>query len=315
MVARLGEALARASGPPPAGETWIGDDAAVVAAPVGFLVLASDAALEGVHADLSLVGLDDLGWKALTAAVSDLGAMGARPLQALVSLCVPPATDVDLLNAGVAEASAEWGCPVVGGDLSTADQVVVVVAVTGTLEPGGPGAVHRDGARPGDRLFVTGPLGGSAAGLRVLKESVDEKRPGSVDDRASRVGAALVDAHRRPRARLAEGWVARQAGARAMIDVSDGLSTDLDRLAIASAVGVVLDALPVVDGATLAEALGGGEDYELIIATPNAKGLIESFEIAGLRVPVAIGRCTADPAERLLAGAPFDRTGFEHAVS
>src|SRR5271163_2728520 len=96
VVGRLREALARASGPVPAGETWIGDDAAVVRAPAGPLVLAIDAALGGVHTDLDVLGLDDLGWKALTASVSDLAAMGARPLQALVTLAGPPGTDLDL---------------------------------------------------------------------------------------------------------------------------------------------------------------------------------------------------------------------------
>ena len=159
---------ARATGPAPDAELWIGDDAAVVAAPHGPLVLAADAVVEGVHADLSLVSLDDLGWKALSAAVSDIGAMGARPLHALVTICVPPGTDLDALAEGVAEASAAWNCPVVGGDLSAAAQVVVSVAVSGVLEGGRP-PVTRAGASAGDVLVVTGPLGGSAAGLRLLR--------------------------------------------------------------------------------------------------------------------------------------------------
>ncbi|MGH9093234.1 MAG: AIR synthase related protein, partial [Acidimicrobiales bacterium] len=134
VLARVANSMRAASGPVQPGEIWIGDDAAVVAPPAGMLVLATDAAVAGVHADLSLVGLDDLGWKALTAAVSDLGAMGARPLHALVTACAPPGTDLDLLAAGVAQASAAWACPVVGGDLSTASEVVVSVAVTGTLD-------------------------------------------------------------------------------------------------------------------------------------------------------------------------------------
>src|ERR1700691_3047674 len=88
-------------GPAPAGEIWIGDDAAVVGRPEGRLVLAVDAAVEGVHADLALVTLADLGWKAIAAAISDIGAMGARPMHALVTLCAPPGTDLALLNQGV----------------------------------------------------------------------------------------------------------------------------------------------------------------------------------------------------------------------
>lgn len=320
-IERIANAMRRASGPPPPGQIWIGDDAAVVPAPGGPLVLATDAAVAGVHADLSLVGLDDLGWKAFTAAVSDVGAMGARPLHALVTLCVPPGTDLDALAGGVAEASAEWRCPVVGGDLSTAGQVVVSVAVTGLLDGDRP-PVTRGGASPGDRLLVTGPLGGSAAGLRLLRERAGAASGGGsggrpraetgAEERAET--AVLVDAHRRPRARPAEGQAARLAGASAMIDVSDGLSIDLHRLADASGVGFRLDGVPVAAGATQQEALGGGEDYELVLATPDPSGLASAFASAGLRPPVPIGRCTADPAERLLAGEPLPRLGWQHPV-
>ena len=302
-IERIGLALAEVQGGPPTGEVWLGDDAAVVAPPEGFLLLATDAALAGVHADLALVGLDDLGWKALTAAVSDIGAMGGRPVHALVTACVPPGTDLDALIAGVAGAARATGCVVVGGDLSTAGQVVVSVAVTGTLEGDGP-PVTRSGADPGAHLFVTGPLGSSAAGLRLLRRGGDPS-PG---------GAALVDAHRRPRARVAEGVAARRGGASAMIDVSDGLSIDLDRLALASGVGVRLDALPVAEGATPAEGLGGGEDYELVIAAPDPGRLEGAFAAAGLSPPLPIGRCTDQPAERTLDGEPLPRTGWEHRL-
>jgi thiamine-monophosphate kinase len=289
-----------ASGPPRPGEIWIGDDAAVVAWPAGPLVLSTDAAVAGVHADLALVGLDDLGWKALTAAVSDIGAMGAVPVHALVTYLLAPGTDVGRLAAGVAEASARWRCPVVGGDVSVAEQVAVSVAVTGRLEGGAP-AVRRAGARPGDRLFATGPLGASAAGLRLL--------------RAGATGpAALLGAHRRPWARLAEGRTARDAGATAMIDVSDGLALDLHRLADASGVGFALTAVPVADGATVEEALGGGEDYELVLSTGDPDALAGAFAAAGLRPPVDLGRCTADPAERTLAGEALPRLGWQHPV-
>jgi thiamine-monophosphate kinase len=301
--------MRRASGPVRTGQIWIGDDAAVVAPPAGPLVLATDAAVAGVHADLSLVGLDDLGWKALTAAVSDVGAMGGRPTHALVALCVPPGTDLDALAAGVAEASGEWRCPVVGGDLSTAGQVVVSVAVAGVLDGDLP-PVTRGGASPGDRLLVTGPLGGSAAGLRLLRE----RATAPAGWRAPSYAAALVDAHLRPRARLAEGQAARSAGASAMIDVSDGLSIDLHRLADASGVGFRLVDVPVANGATRKDGLGGGEDYELVVATADPDGLAAAFASSGLRSPVTIGRCTTDPRERLLDGEPLPRLGWQHPV-
>jgi thiamine-monophosphate kinase len=299
VVRRIAGALAQASGPPPPDELWIGDDSAVVRRPEGALVLATDAVVEGVHADLALVALADLGWKAMTAAVSDIGAMGARPLHALVTLCGPPGTDLDALTSGLAEASAEWGCPVVGGDLSGAREVMVSVAVTGVLDGTRP-AVRRSGARPGDALVVTGPLGSAAAGLRLL--------------RAGETTGPLVAAHKRPWARLAEGTVARAAGATAMIDVSDGLALDLHRLADASGVGFALTRVPVAPGATLEEALAGGEDYELVVATPEVEALVGDFAAAGLRSPIVIGRCTADVGERRLEGELLGRLGYEHAV-
>jgi thiamine-monophosphate kinase len=304
IVAHLARILGAASGPPGPAEIWIGDDAAVVGAPDGRLVLATDAAVAGVHADLSLVGLDDLGWKALTAAVSDVGAMGARPLHALVTLCAPPRTDLEALTAGLAEASARWTCPVVGGDLSTADQVVISVAVVGVLEGASP-PVTRTGASPGDLLVVTGALGGSAAGLRLLRGGGGTEGGGE---------GALVRAHRRPEARLVEGVAARTAGATAMIDVSDGLSIDLHRMADASGVGFRLDSVPVAPGATRDEALSGGEDYELIVATKDADALVAAFAARGLRPPLVLGRCVADRTDRRLEGGPLPRTGWEHSM-
>jgi thiamine-monophosphate kinase len=302
--------MGRASGPPPPGEIWIGDDAAIVTPPSGPLVLATDAVVGGVHCDLALTGLDDLGWKGLTAAVSDIGAVGARPLHALVTFCVPPGADVGRLADGVAQASAEWGCPVVGGDVTAAGDVVVSVAVTGVLDGPEP-AVLRSGARPGDHLFVTGPLGASAAGLRVLRAPA-RRLPG--DRGPADVSDQLAASHRRPTARLAEGVAARRAGATAMIDISDGLSIDLHRVADASGVGFRLDRLPVAAGAIRAEALGGGEDYELLIAVSDPETLERAFADAALRPPLAIGRVTGDPSERLLDGDPLPRTGWEHRI-
>jgi thiamine-monophosphate kinase len=298
-IGRLTQIMGRAAGPRPAGDLWIGDDAAVVDAAGQRLVLATDAAVAGVHADLAVVGLDDLGWKGLTAAVSDLGAMGAVPRWALVTFGLPPRTDLDRLAGGVAEASVAWACPVVGGDLTTADQVVVSVSVVGLLDGPRP-AVTRAGAVGGDTLVVTGPLGASAAGLRWLRAGVSD--------------GPLVSAHRRPPARLAAGQVARAADATAMIDVSDGFSLDLHRLADASGVGFVLDDLPVAEGATTDDALGGGEDYELIIATGDPDALAAALAAAGLPAPFVLGRCVDDPAVRRLGRDDLPRLGWEHPI-
>jgi thiamine-monophosphate kinase len=265
----------------------------------------------GVHADLDLVGLDDVGWKALAVNVSDLAAMGGRPLHALVTVSGPLGElDFDALFDGLLAAAEAYQCPIVGGDISTAPTLVVTVAVTGTVDGAAP--VLRSGARPGDLLFVTGPLGSSAAGLALL--------------RAGRAGEApdLALAHCRPRARVAEGRAASTAGATAMIDVSDGLATDLRHLADASRVGVVLDRVPIAVGVTRAlgsdsdggagldAALGGGEDYELLFAAPDAGRVELVFAATGLALPLQIGECTADAAERRLGEDPLPERGWEH---
>jgi thiamine-monophosphate kinase len=304
---------------PPVGEVWIGDDAAVLGPKKGPLVLTTDLSVAGVHGDLRLIGLDDLGWRALAAAVSDVAAMGARPDGAVVAVAGPPSTDLDLLYEGIAASSEAHRCPVVGGDLSNSADIVLAVAVSGHLE-GALGPVLRSGARAGDHLFVTGPLGAGAAGLRMLRASAEPRtRSGSGSRAPARAtahsdrDAALEAAHRRPRARLDEGETARSAGARAMIDVSDGLLADLGHVADASMVGFRLDDVPVAPGATLEDALGGGEDYELVVATPGPEELVAAFVDAGLRPPLPIGTCTADPTERTLAGKPTTALGWEHS--
>jgi thiamine-monophosphate kinase len=237
-------------GPPP-GQVWIGDDAAVLE---GGLLLAVDAVVEGVHFQPDQA-LDDVGWKALTVNVSDVAAMGGTPTAAVVSIVGPTHVDLDLLLKGVADAAADYGCAVVGGDLANGPALVVTVAVTGAVD-GQP--VLRSGARPGDTIYVTGPLGGAAAG----------------------------GYRSRSHARVAEGVAARRAGATAMIDVSDGLAADLGHIATASGVGVVLENVPVAAGATEDQALHGGEDYELV------------FTGGDLPLGTPIGRCTGDQSDR-----------------
>jgi thiamine-monophosphate kinase len=283
------------------------DDAGVIAVPHGGpVVLSVDSVVEGVHVDLALCSPADMGWKAVMGALSDLAAMGSVPFGALVALCVPGGSGEGELAlgimSGVAEAAQASGCPVVGGDVSSAPSAMVAVTVLGTV-PGGRAPVARKGAVPADVIGVTGPFGASAAGLRLLEEN----GPG--------VGDAGI-AYRRPVARLREGELVRQAGAHAMIDVSDGLALDLHRLADASEVGFRLDDVPVAKRATLEEALGGGEDYELVfVVTPTAfADVLSSFREAGLRSPVQIGVVTADPAERTFRGRALDRLGWQHTL-
>ena len=309
------------------------DDAAVIKVPGGgSLVVSTDSVVAGIHVDLAICSPADVGWKALMGAVSDLAAMGARPLGALVALCVPPsAGEGDLTLAvmdGVAEASRQSGCVVVGGDLSGGGVLTVVVTVMGTLDGGA--AVERAGAQPGDALFLSGPCGGSAAGLRILRaagagaDGLAAHGPAAHGPAAQELAAqelaapnsVLAAAYRRPVARLADGEVARLAGAHAMIDVSDGLALDLHRLADASGVGFALDTVPVAEGATLAEALGGGEDYELIVAVDPRD--VDSYAArcgsAGLRPPQRIGVLLDDVTERRLRDDNLERLGWQHAV-
>jgi thiamine-monophosphate kinase len=251
-----------------------GDDCAIVPAPggSGWWLLAADAVVGGVHGDPAIVGLDGLAWRAVVANVSDVAAMGGRPRWLLATVAVPAGTDLDPLFDGLASAAAAYECELAGGDLTATDgPLVLSVSVVGEVAAA-PAPVTRAGARAGDVVYVTGPLGGAAAsGWRA-----------------------------RPAARVAEGEAARVGGATAMIDVSDGLAADLGHLADASGVGVALDDVPVADGATLDQALHGGEDFELVIAGP-----------AGLPF-TPIGLCVEDRSVRTLGGQPLPPGGWEH---
>jgi thiamine-monophosphate kinase len=314
LIEALATRFRAASGGLAAGDLGIGDDAAAVTLPgPGRVVLATDLVVEGVHVDLAVSTPEDVGWKALMVTVSDLGAMGCAPSHALLSVAAPSGFPVGRLGDGVAQAAEAAGCTVVGGDLSSSTLLVVSVTAVGPADDGRVGLLTRAGARPGDHLFVTGPLGASAAGLRLLGAS---GRADGAADGPDRVREALTSAHRRPVARIREGVVSRAAGATACIDVSDGLAADVTHLAEASGVGLDLtvgggaegDGM-VAEGATRDEALG---DYELVVATPDPDGLRAAFSRAGLRAPLAIGRCTERSAGRVLDGEPLPPGGWRH---
>jgi thiamine-monophosphate kinase len=283
----LAQIAGRAADPPP-GETWIGDDTAVLRPPEGRLLLTVDPMVEGVHFRADLQSAADVGWKALVRNLSDIAAMGGRPGHAVVSLVIPPACawSIGELYEGLRQASDAFACPVVGGDIAGGATFVITVAVTGSVEA----PVLRSGATAGDVLFVTGPLGAGAAGLR----------------------AGGSERLRRPVPRLAEGQAAAAGGASAMVDLSDGLALDLRRLADASGVGVVVDAVPVADDATWDEAVVGGDDYELLFAAPDPAAVVAAFEEAGLERPVELGQCTSTPTERRLGDGPLPEGGWEH---
>jgi thiamine-monophosphate kinase len=283
----------------PQGEVHVGDDAAVLAPFAGDTLISTDVAVLGVHLDPTLFPLEDLGFKAVAAAVSDLAAMGGRPRAAVVAVSSPPGTDLEELHRGIADAATITKCPVVGGDLTRSRDVSVAVTVLGECPDRG--AILRSGAKADDEILVTGPLGRAAAGLR-------RRRDGAA------LNDELVVAHRRPWPRIDEGIGARSAGAHAMMDLSDGLGIDLHRLADASKVGFELTTIPVASGATPEEAISGGEDYELLIVTNDASRLRMIFIDRGLRAPITIGRINADPEVRLCQGEVFERRGWQHQL-
>jgi thiamine-monophosphate kinase len=262
LVARLGRPSAAVV------PLAIGDDAAVLAPD---LVWTCDLLVEDVHFRRSTTALDDLGWKALAVNVSDVAAMGAEPVAALVAVVVGPGwSDADLeeIYVGLAACAEATGCPVIGGDVSQGPALTLAVTVLGRTER----PVLRSGARPGDVVAVTGSLGGSEAG-RLLLEGMVVPRGVDRDHLARR--------HRRPQARLDASRVLAPV-AHALLDVSDGVASDARRLAERSGVTVVLDLdrLPLDAGVTeVAAALGcapgvyaatGGEDYELLVALDPA---------------------------------------------
>jgi thiamine-monophosphate kinase len=235
------------------------------------LVVTQDALIEGVHFRLDWLSWRDLGWRAAAVNLSDLAASGATPQALVVTLGLPPETaltDVVELYEGIAEA----GVPVRGGDTSGSDRVVLSVTAVGHSGrvPG------RGGARPGDRLVVTGPLGAAGAAFR-------RKR------------------YIRPPLRLDEGRELARV-AHAMLDVSDGLAVDAGHLAIRSGVSCViqLERVPLAEGAELTD-LGFGEDFELLAAVEDPGRFTE------------IGRCKAGEGVLLeLRGEPYELGGWDH---
>lgn len=272
----------------------IGDDCAVVRPPAGRdLVFTTDFVIEGRHFTLDTHTPDEIGHKALARSLSDLAAMGAEPLFCLVSLSVPggiAAKFVPRFYKGLLALAGKYRMTLAGGDLARFDSVVADVMCCGTVKKGK--AFLRTAAHPGDFIYVTGKLGNSAVGLR------------------SRKGAAWMQ-HRKPEARVAAGLALRRYGVVCAMDLSDGLSLDLARLCRESNVSAELNGpLPVAAGATIEDALHGGEDYELLFTAGRSKKIPK--RIAGLDI-TKIGRITKQhPVAIFLDGQPLPQKGFDH---
>jgi len=267
-----------------------GDDAAVVLAPDGRFVVTTDMMVHGPDFRLAWSTPTDLGWKAAASNLSDVAAMGAVPTALVVAVAAPADAPVALLE-GIAEglrlACAELapGCGVVGGDLSVSPTLTIAVTAFGDLEGRSP--VLRSGARPGEVVAVSGELGLAARGLGLLfARAVDDGGEPDAEAmttlRTTATGreADALAAQLRPAPPIADGRLAALAGATAMMDLSDGLARDAERMARASGVRLDVDSAAVGPEA-VAAAVSGGEDHGLLAAFPASVGLPGGFRPIG----------------------------------
>lgn len=311
LIARLRTML----GEPAEGEVWIGDDTAVLRAPAGTILLTTDLLIEHVHFDTAFTGPEDLGYKALAVNVSDVAAMGGIPRRAVVGLGVGPGLDVEWIEAlylGMKQCCEEFDMAVVGGDVSRSMQIVISVALLGN--PAGRLFIPRSGARVGDAVCVTGTLGASGAGLRLMRQGYRDRLD-------------LLKAHLRPVPRVREAQALRRHLPTAMIDISDGFCVDLGHICDSSDVGVLVEAgqLPLVeltgagvDESPLALGLSGGEDYELCFTIPEercAAAMAAVTEATGTKV-TRVGEVVEASRGRILlvesGQTPLEAPGWDH---
>lgn len=275
----------------------VGDDAAILEPPAGReLLLSTDTLVAGRHFPEADFPPEALGHRALAVNLSDLAAMGSRPAWALLALTLPEADAswTAALGEGFAALAERFGVALVGGNV-TRGPLSITVTVAGFARPGK--ALRRSGAKADDALYVTGALGGGAAGLRAWRAGLFADAP-------------EVLPYARPEPRVEAGRLFAPL-AHAGIDVSDGLAGDLAKLLAASqsvGAGLQSDALPLAPGATPGEALGPSDDYELLLAVPEAS--IHDLPLPGCGL-TRIGEVTDEPGIRL-DGKPLASEGFRH---
>jgi len=273
----------------------IGDDCAIVR-PRGASedwLYTTDMLIEGSHFLRQTHGAADVGWKALGRGLSDIAAMGGEARFCLLSLAVADWVDARWLDGfygGLLGLAGGAGVTLIGGDLARTERVMCDIVVAGTVPRGK--ALRRDGARPGDGIYVSGTLGGSALGLAAGR------------------GKAWLR-HKRPQPRLALGRFLRaRLGATAAMDLSDGLSLDLYRLCMASQLRAEISTPPVYGGATLEQALHGGEDYELLFTAPPRARVPASFQ--GLALTRIGTMRKGAPGVVEMDGQPLPPLGYDH---
>lgn len=293
---------------PDQGFEGIGDDCAVLPLGGEALVFTSDLLTEGVHFLRHATSARELGGKSLAVNLSDVAAMGARPVATLLSIALPPDASgvwAEEFMEGYRELSARFGTPLVGGD-TTRSESGVTINVTAIGRSPLTHLKRRRDARPGDALFVAGELGASGAGLRDLLAGHPDTPPARV--------------HRNPQPQVDEGiWLGGRPEVHAMMDLSDGLASDLRHILDESVCGaeVELERIPVAAGADLRTAACGGEDYKLLFtAAPTATRQLEEEFLARFGTPLhRIGRITERAGLTWLqAGSPvqLDWQGFTH---
>ncbi|MFQ5960539.1 MAG: thiamine-phosphate kinase, partial [Candidatus Methylomirabilales bacterium] len=324
---------------PPHVVLGIGDDASILQPSAGSAVVATvDVLVEGKDFRWEWCPPEAIGHKGLVVSLSDVGAMGAVPRYALVALGLPPRMPLDRVDGiyrGIWRAAEAAGVAVVGGDLSEAPCVMLSVTLIGEGE--GDRLVRRSGGKPGETIWVTGPLGRAAAGLRALQagyrleqSSVKGKRGKKVSPKTQKAIREMIQAQLYPVARVREGKILADARlATAMIDLSDGLASDLSRLAEESGVGarIFADRIPVdpltkeVAGLLgldpLRLALGGGEDFELLFTSRADSAMVRQTLISsGFAQPYPIGELLPAEEGLSLSGPPGRKDalqgGYEH---
>jgi len=299
---------------------WLGDDAAVVRAR-GYAVTSVDTMVDGVHFHRAQLTASEIGHRALAGSLSDLAAMGARAGEAYIALGLPADTersDALALLHGAQALAARTRITIAGGDVSASPTLTVSITVVGwARDPGS--LVGRDGAQVGDLVAVTGSLGAGGAGLALLDGRADAA---SLPDG---IVAALHDRFARPEPRLSAGLALSALGARAMIDLSDGLATDARHLARRSGVRIELslERIPLAAGVDrVAIALGAdarrfaataGEDYELCACFPRAARAGVDESPTGVEV-TWIGRVIDGPVGITFTDASDELYGYEHSL-